>query len=514
MSWLKDRIKDWLEIREPLPQVIDIIPSTNEDAQIFVNKTWYRGEAGELEQLYQQLNYDFVGKSHFWGNEPTLSMKQIRKIHTGLPALIVDTLADISIDDLDAINVDKRQEEWDTIAKENNIKKLLKKAVIKTLWGGDGAFKWSYDPEISEYPIIEFYGADRVDFEYDRGRLVAVIFKTRKYINDTRYTLKERYSKEGIDYALVDRDGVLIDINKFPDIAEKYQPVRNNEAFMMALPLMIYESEKFEGRGKSIYDGKLDSFDAFDEVWSQWMLALRKGQLKTYIPEALLPRDPKTGIVLNYNDFDGDYIATGSDMTEGAINKIETTQGQIQHDALLSTYVTALDLCLQGLISPSTLGIDVKKLDNAEAQREKEKTTLYKRGQIIEVLEKTIKEIVNITFKMYDSLHATPITETESSVAFGGYANPSFEAQIETMGNASNSGVMSTESIVEEIWGDTKDDKWKAEEVKRIKNEKGIEVMDEPAVNQDVDLMENKEVLEKIDNGTTEEKITEEKVEK
>lgn len=514
MSWLKDKIKDWLEIREPLPQVIDIFSITNEETQIFIDKIWYRGEAGELEQLYKELNNDFAGKSHFWGNEPTLSMKQIRKIHTGLPALIVDTLADISIDDLDAINVTKRQDEWDTIAKENNIKKLLKKAVIKTLWGGDGAFKWSYDPEISQYPIIEFYGADRVDYEYDRGRLVAIIFKTKKYINNERYTLKERYSKEGITYALVNNDGVVVDINKYPDLAEKYQAVKNTAGFMMALPLMIYESEKFEGRGKSIYDGKLDSFDAFDEVWSQWMLAVRKGQIKTYIPEALLPRDPKTGIVLNSNDLDNDYIATGSDMTEGAINKIETTQGQIQHDALLSTYVTALDLCLQGLISPSTLGIDVKKLDNAEAQREKEKTTLYKRGQIIEVLETTIKEIVNITFKVYDNLHGTAITETECSIAFGGYANPSFEAQIETMGNASNSGVMSTESIVEEIWGDTKDDKWKAEEVKRIKNEKGIEVMDEPAINQDVEIAENKEVLDKIENGTTEEKIEETKIEK
>lgn len=497
MGWMKDKIRNWLEIRDPLPQVIDILAINNEDVEIFINKIWYRGVAGELEQVYADKLYDMAGNSHFWGSKPTLSMKQIRKIHTGLPALIVDTLADISIDDLDAITVDKRQEEWDIIAKENNIKKLLKKAVIKTLWGGDGAFKWSYDPEISQYPIIEFYGADRVDYEYDRGRLIAIIFKTKKRFKERELILHERYDKKGITYFMTDKDGNEKKINEYPDFAEKYQPVVNTAGFMMALPLMFYESEKYYGRGKSIYDGKLDNFDAFDEVWSQWMLAVRKGQLKTYIPDSLLPRDPKTGIVLNSNDFDNDYISTGSDMTEGAINKIETTQGQIQHDALLSTYVTALDLCLQGLISPSTLGIDVKKLDNAEAQREKEKTTLYKRGQIIEALEQTIKEIVNITFKMCDNINNVPITETESSVSFGGYANPSFEAQIETMGNAANSGVMSTESIVEEIWGDNKDDDWKREEIKRIKQEKGIEEMNEPAINEDVNLMENKDVLDK-----------------
>ena len=48
-----------------------------------------------------------------------------------------------------------------------------------------------------------------------------------------------------------------------------------DEAVILAVPVMVYESTKYEGRGGSIFDGKLDSFDAFDEAWSQWMDALR-----------------------------------------------------------------------------------------------------------------------------------------------------------------------------------------------------------------------------------------------
>ena len=309
--------------------------------------------------------------------------------------------------------------------------------------------------------------------------------------------LHERYDKNGITYKLLDKEGNEKDINEYPELAAKCIPVENKASFMMAMPFMIFESEKNEGRGKSIFDGKLDNFDAFDEVWSQWMLAVRKGQIKEYIPDSLLPRDPTTGLVLGRNNFDNDFIQIGSDMSENAQNKIETTQGQIQAQALLSTYVTSLDLCLQGLISPSTLGIDTKKLDNAEAQREKEKTTLYKRNQIIEVLEETIKEMVNITFKVYDNMSNNAPQETETTVTFGGYANPSFEAQVETVGKAATTNVMSVESQVEELWGDTKDAEWKAEEVLRIKQEKGIEVLDEPAVNKDIELMENKELLER-----------------
>ena len=61
----------------------------------------------------------------------------------------------------------------------------------------------------------------------------------------------------------------------------------------------------------------------------------------------------------------------------------------------ISSYITALDLCLQGVLSPSTLGIDTKKLDNAEAQREKEKTTLYTRNAIVEALQEALPDVVS-----------------------------------------------------------------------------------------------------------------------
>ena len=69
-----------------------------------------------------------------------------------------------------------------------------------------------------------------------------------------------------------------------------------------------------------------------------------------------------------------------------------------------------------------------------------------------------------------------------NEVSFGEYANPSFESQIETVGKAKTQGVMSIESIVEELYGDSKTDDWKAEEVRRIKNEQGIAELEEPSM--------------------------------
>ena len=490
MGVIKNMIRNWLEIKNPDSLQIDIEQLTNFEGQAFINNIWYRGDASELNQLYEQLD-DKLGNTHFWGSKPTAGMN-IRKIHTGLPAMIVDTLADISTDDLNEVEADKRNEEWKIIADENHFKELIRDSVVGCLNVGDGAFKWSIDTDISKYPIIEFYDGSRVEFVYERGRLVAIIFKTKKIINKQKYTLLERYDKNGITYKLVNKEGTELKIEDFPELSKKYQTVINQNKFIMALPIMLRKSKKHLGRGKSLFDGKLDNFDAFDEVWSQWMLALRKGQIKTYIPESLLPRDPNTGVLLRGSDFDNDYISVEDMISEDGKSKIETTQGQIQHDALLSTYITALDQCLTGLISPSTLGIDTKKIDNAEATREKEKTTLYKRNQIIEVLTKTISDIVDITFKVYDTMNDKAITDTKATVTFGGYANPSFEAQIETVGKAKSNGIMSIEASIDELYGDTKDDEWKAEEVKRIKNETGVVEMEEPAIAQDIDLLENK----------------------
>ena len=41
---------------------------------------------------------------------------------------------------------------------------------------------------------------------------------------------------------------------------------------------------------------------------------------------------------------------------------------------------------------------------------------------------------------------------------------------------------MSVEAQVDELWGSSKDDAWKAAEVRRILAEKGIEEADEPGV--------------------------------
>lgn len=253
---------------------------------------------------------------------------------------------------------------------------------------------------------------------------------------------------------------------------------------MMAVPYKMLQSDRWKGRGQSLFEGKTDNFDALDEAWSQWVHAMRASRPVKYIPDILIPRNEENGKLMKANPFDNQFIATESNMMEGARNEIEVKQPDFPAQSYCETYMAALDLALQGLISPSTLGIDVKKLDNAEAQREKEKATLYTRGIMIEAMTSFLTTLADFVFKAYNTALKRPLDDTETLVAFGEYASPSFEAVVETLSNPNTP--MSIEAKVDEMWGDSKDQTWKDEEVKRIKEQQGIATLEEPALGGDV----------------------------
>lgn len=470
---VKEGIRSWLRIQPANKTVININEVLDFEGNAIKNRIWYRGEGEELKQLYNQLDGD---KTRFWSAVSTAGL-EIRKIHVGLPAIIVDTLAGIVVADMNDIELKEREDEWENIVKENNFKELVKEGITESLYVGDGAFKISFDSELSKYPILEYYPGDKIEIKYKRSRVYEIIFKTVYNFNNQEYVLLETYGYKYINYTLT-KNGKEVNLKSIPELAN-LEPVTWEDNFIMAVPLMFYKSSKYKGRGKSIFDSKIDGFDSLDETWSQWMDALRKNRTKEYIPENMLPRNPHDGSILKPNAFDNAYIKTDAPMSENQNNKIELVQGNIPHESYLASYITALDLCLQGIISPSTLGIDVKKLDNAEAQREKEKATLYTRNNIVEVLQGVLAELVSTTFKAYDTYNKVSVKDMDVDVTFGEYANPSFESQVETIGKAKTQGIMSIDAAVDELYGDTKDDEWKSEEITRLKAEQGITVMDE-----------------------------------
>lgn len=505
MGWLKNMsnnikkgIRNWLQVQPASTYAINIQQIGDFELSAIRNRIWYRGDGNELEQMYMQ-NTEFADKTKFWASKCSSGM-EMRKIHTGLPSLIVRTLSSIILADMNDFEFsdDAHKQTWESIEKETKFRKIFEKSLKETLYIGDGAYKITVDTDVSKYPILEWYAGDRVEYIYNRGKIREVVFKTQYTVDFKQYVLHEHYGYGYINNHLY-LEEKEVDLKSI-DVTKDLESVTFDKSIILAVPLMIFENTKYEGRGGSIYDGKLDNFDAFDEAWSQWMDALRTGRAKEYIPDNLIPRDPNNGELLKPNPFDNRFIKIDSLLGEDTKNVITLNQPEIPHESYLATYCTALDLCLQGIISPSTLGIDVKKLDNAEAQREKEKTTLYTRNAIIEALQETLPELVSACINAARMLNDQGPEEIEVNIPFGEYANPSFESQVETVGKGKTQGIMSIEACVEELYGDSKDKEWKKEEIARLKAEQGIATVEEPGVNLTAGNF-NVNLEEKVDEG-------------
>ena len=483
MNWFKSMIMKLLKIEPALERQIVIQEPLSFQANVLKNQIWYRGDPSELSQFFSAASVDNATASRFWCASAT---SKVRKMHSGVPKMVINKFKDIVAADLDKIEINNGDEDinklWESIAKDNHFVELLKKAIQGTLSTGDGAFKFSVDTAVSAYPIIEFYTADRVEYVYNRGRLLEINFFTSYTANRKEYRLQEIYGKGYIKYKLYDNYGKehpLTDLQETKSLVD----VTWSSKFIMAIPLMFFESEKWEGRGEALLDSKTDMLDALDEDISQFLDSIRNARSQKYIPDDLLPRDPRTGEIKQNNDFDNKFIAISNAMSENAVgkNEIQVVNPAILHEAYQAGYSSFLDMCLMGVISPSTLGIDLKKTDNAEAQREKEKTTLYTRGILVDALNEVIPNLVRTSLMVNSVMNNKAPGEYEVSVSFGEYASPSFTEIVEVVGKAKTYGIMSTEKAVSELYGDTMTDKEKDEEVARIKAENSLGV-EEPLI--------------------------------
>lgn len=488
MNWIQNLVVKLLKITPASETEINIRQAYTFQQNVLRNRIWYHGEPAELEQFFKKTSKWECDKTKFWAATPN---SKIRKIHSGIVSMVIDRYKDITTANYEGVSFGEDKEDhpildmWDKIANDNNFIEILGDAVIGALSVGDGAFKISTD-EVSEYPIIEFYEADNVSYIHRYGHLQEIKFYTNYPQKNGRYfRLEETYGKGYIKYKLYDDEGRE---RKLSDLEEtkELEDTTFNGNFIMGEPFRIFNNSKWKGRGKALFDTKSDILDALDEVISQWLDAVRLGRIKRYIPDDLIPSDPETGEKLAANPFDNDFMAIPNSMSENGENsRIDISQPQIAYEAYVNSYINFMDMALQGIISPSTLGIDLKKTDNADAQREKEKITLHVLGKIYDALIKIIPNLILSVMRSYNLTMGKMFEDCKITVKFGEYASPDFDSTVDTVSKARQAGVMSVEKAVDELYGDEMSEEEKQEETKRLKVEQGISDETEPSVNID-----------------------------
>ena len=142
-------IRSFLRINPPQNSVFQINEKLDYYGNAAVNRIWERGDSDELSQLYKALPGE-NSTVRFWAAVPTAG-NDINKLHTGLPGIECRIITDIVISDMNDITVDdKYQDIWNKIADDNQFDDLIEEAVKEILIVGDGAFKISIDPKLTD----------------------------------------------------------------------------------------------------------------------------------------------------------------------------------------------------------------------------------------------------------------------------------------------------------------------------------------------------------------------------
>ena len=454
-------------------------------------RVWYIGNSDELlnyytnEQMYgtaREPIYNRNRRNYFWA----ISSEEgaIKRVHSGIPNAIVTTLTN-AIGDFKVKSVsDELKAKIDTLVDKTNLKHIINQQQMPlTMAEGWGAFKVNFDKNLSPNPIFEYYEAQNVDFMYSMGVLIGIIYKDFYKYNGKNYVLLEtRRIKDKsslVEYQLFsynDKNEALeVPLDTIPELANLQNLVIPNLNRILGVPSKFFFNPLNKNYGRSLFDGKIDLFDDLDQILSQDSQTIRVSTPVEYYPVDLLERQ-KNGLPQMPKCFNRQFIKLEAipDGDGNANGTIQTTQPELHLEQYSEDAKHKLDLILTGILSPATMGIDIAKKDNAEAQREKEKVTIMTRNNIIDRQNKIVKDLIElgIIVKEYMDTNAISITDYDFTIEYDEFANPSFENELQVLGSAWSDGQLSTERYVELLWGDKLSDEDKQKEIMALENER------------------------------------------
>ena len=473
--------------------------------------TWYLGDSDRLKNFFTRANaisynldplYNENKKSYFWAVSST--EHDIKRTHSGHPRNIVDTLVCIMTipnitndsDETGAVNKNLHK-----ILRANNFKQQITQLSRPlTLVEGWGAWKINWDKSLSDYPILLYYRADRVDFIYQSNQLRAIIYKdffqdqdgkdyvlyeTRRlgnYTDSAGNTSTSLYIEKEL-YEVTKSDMLIpCKLDKLPQLKDVVpQVVISNFKHFLGYPNIFYHDVSEEFYGRSIFTGKTDIFDDLDQCMSQGANAVRRSTVHEYFNVLYLENDPQTGLPIQPDAFDRKYIKykgdQGADGSAGGSTPVQVVQPMINFTQYDEETRNLLLNAISGIMSPATLGIDIAKKDNADAQREKEKVTIFTRNNLLDEEEPVFEHVCSDLLVAYELMNLKEgeelkCKEYQINIQYPEFANDSWEKKLETVQMGWDGGLISDEMALDMLYGDSISTERKEKELKFLQEQR------------------------------------------
>lgn len=487
--------------------------------------TWYSGSGDDLYNLYnenaiieyQSEPYQWKNKrSYFWARAS--QEDDIKRTHSGFPKDIIDTMVSIcgepvakvgggrpvswqeGEDDPTIVEKPKKiggkdaKSELDDILKENDFWSLYRqKQMPLTLVEGWGCYKIAWDGE-SSYPYIYYYGAESCRI-YKRGsRVYGVTFldwykdpKGQRYLIAETRVMSHGKGTVRIDAFKETGAEQLMAISDFDD-KPWMDGLQNWDSMpcLFAEPCSFYADTLHNLPGRSVFEGKCDIFDDLDQAYSQAANTVRRSTPIEVFDLDFCDRD-KHGVPKLPKTYERRYIgirgARGTSGEQLNSQPVQVTQPQLNLQVYDDHIMDLERAAINGHLSPATMGLDVAKRDNADAQREKEKVTIFTRNHLTKEEARILSSLFNQLLIAREYLVTGKVTETdyEVSVLYDEFATASYDEKMASLAPALANGAISPEMFVDKVYGNSipsdkakKEVKW-IEERLSPQNQGGIE---------------------------------------
>lgn len=508
-EWIKNRIMDLvglakfdgIEEEERLTLINDADQIVKQKLEEY--NVWYQGDSDELLNYYTRAThidwnyepwYSRNKRGFFWSISSTES--DIKRTHSGMPRNITDTIVSLIGTPTHTCGTSELTGLSDATLKavleENNFWSIRKSVQLPmTLVEGWGAWKIDWDQEISDNPILKYYRADKVEYIFRDDRLCGMMFKD--YYTDGKFhnylIIETRYNYKKTLYIThdvfrVDSSGsiTVLDADNIPEelsgIDLGITKIENYNK-LLAQPCVYYKDvANNDGYGRSIFCGKVSLFDDMDQCLSQASNTVRRSTAIEYFNTDFLERDRKTGLPKMPTAYDRKYTGyKGGRAADGSFSgdtPVQVTQPQLNFEQYNQELVSLQCQCISGLISPATMGIDIARKDNADAQREKEKITIFTRNFLIEEDSRMLKGLFNQILEAVQLMKTQQCTchDYSISIKYSEFADDSYENKLKALGEAYSGGTISTDMYLKKLYGSSLSDTDYAREKKYLEENK------------------------------------------
>jgi len=471
MGFLKTAVRNWLglshENRKPasdlnVPEgtfMNGITPYADKLNEFWL---WYTADAQKLTQYYANMLSVKAKQDYFYAKT---AYEENKKTHSGLPRALIDTLVNVtgipdvtaSINDIDNQEIiDEANERMEEIVDFNDLKSIIKQdSRPKTLAIGGGAFfvsNLSDRDSALDKPVIEFVDERFCEIETIGNIFVAASKKTVYHYENKKYVHTERRSYNLITNNLYDTEKKRsVPLETIPDTAGLEEEINLNIDAIPAVPARYKNG--YETYGLSIFEGKLDLFDDYDQTTSQLAELIRKSTPVEYMPAELM-RKNKAGEAIAPTVYDRKYIMLQRSNHQDDKNKIEIKQPQLNFASLIEAGTDQLIKIFNGVISPASIGMNIAADASGESVRERERVTFVTRGDIIDNESGIIKRVLELALKIYDYMEGKEIKDYDVHVDYPEYSAPTFDKLAKTLLPMWAQNRISPERYVYNLYGD------------------------------------------------------------